>query len=279
MAVPGNHGSAEWYSADQKEDNRPKRKKRPVRAPLLADLNLEKELGKGSPEKDTRKDPKLSKQARPETYKLAPDQLYAGEGVINLKDDVQEHVILLNEVTPVSPQSEQAPKAPDVAVPPVTAERSVERQSPEFRLPSSTAPVSPEITPPETPSELPPDRRVETSAWHRIEIDTKTGKLVEKPSLEYGEEYYRERAHEAAPLDDDVKVAAGEVALVAAASKEEPANNGGTPQIPSASTQQPLGPSASLQRSFTQRSSAAGPLWPYVLVLLVIGIALFLVLR
>ena len=38
--------------------------------------------------------------------------------------------------------------------------------------------------------------RVETSAWHRIEVDAKTGKVVENPSIEYGEEYKRERSHE-----------------------------------------------------------------------------------
>jgi len=34
--------------------------------------------------------------------------------------------------------------------------------------------------------------RVETSAWHRIEIDEKTGKPVENPNVEYGEEFKQE---------------------------------------------------------------------------------------
>lgn len=38
--------------------------------------------------------------------------------------------------------------------------------------------------------------RVETSAWHRIEVDAQTGKVVENPSVEYGDEYKSERSHE-----------------------------------------------------------------------------------
>jgi hypothetical protein len=39
-------------------------------------------------------------------------------------------------------------------------------------------------------------RRVETSAWHRIEIDEKTGKPVENPEVSYGEEFRHEQAQE-----------------------------------------------------------------------------------
>jgi hypothetical protein len=48
----------------------------------------------------------------------------------------------------------------------------------------------------ELPPELPPDRKVETSAWHRIEIDKKTGNAVKDPTLEYGEEYHHEQHQE-----------------------------------------------------------------------------------
>ncbi len=34
----------------------------------------------------------------------------------------------------------------------------------------------------EEPEALPADRRVESSSWHRIEIDAKTGKPVEQPT-------------------------------------------------------------------------------------------------
>lgn len=40
------------------------------------------------------------------------------------------------------------------------------------------------------------EKLVENSAWHRIELDPKTGRALEKPELEYGEEFARERSHE-----------------------------------------------------------------------------------
>ncbi len=42
----------------------------------------------------------------------------------------------------------------------------------------------------------PNDRRVETSAWHRYEVDKKTGKLIQDPELAYGEEFKKEQKQE-----------------------------------------------------------------------------------
>jgi hypothetical protein len=39
-------------------------------------------------------------------------------------------------------------------------------------------------------------RRIETSAWHRIEVDAKTGRAVDNPELEYGEEFKKEQKQE-----------------------------------------------------------------------------------
>lgn len=61
--------------------------------------------------------------------------------------------------------------------------------------------VNPEIAPEDKPvtedmfATL-PDRRVETSAWHRIEIDKATGKAIENPALAYGEAFVREKKQE-----------------------------------------------------------------------------------
>lgn len=146
---------------------------------------------------------------------------------------------------------------------------------------------------PKTPSErtavelgqtvLPRGRRVETSAWHRIELDAKTGKPVENPTLEYGREYHQERHPEAAPIDQDVKEAAGEVALVAAAltNHAEPDTTVPVlPDIPSASTRQPLAPAVLPSNGHGRYGqTAAGPLWPYLVVLVIIGVALFFALR
>jgi len=46
------------------------------------------------------------------------------------------------------------------------------------------------------PIQVSPDRRVETSAWHRIEVDKKTGQAVENPELAYGEEFQNEQHQE-----------------------------------------------------------------------------------
>jgi hypothetical protein len=46
------------------------------------------------------------------------------------------------------------------------------------------------------PVEISPDRRVETSAWHRIEVDKKTGQAVKNPELAYGEEFQNEQHQE-----------------------------------------------------------------------------------
>ena len=40
------------------------------------------------------------------------------------------------------------------------------------------------------------DNIVETSAWHRVELDKKTGHLVERPSVEYGKEFAHEQNQE-----------------------------------------------------------------------------------
>jgi hypothetical protein len=44
--------------------------------------------------------------------------------------------------------------------------------------------------------ELPDDHRLEQSAWHRIELDSKTGKVVESPTIAYGQEFKREQGQE-----------------------------------------------------------------------------------
>ncbi len=52
----------------------------------------------------------------------------------------------------------------------------------------------------EAERELNPESHIETSAWHAIEVD-KSGHAVQDTAIEYGHEYYQERAHEAGPKD------------------------------------------------------------------------------
>ncbi|MDQ3065261.1 MAG: hypothetical protein M3Q36_03240 [bacterium] len=52
---------------------------------------------------------------------------------------------------------------------------------------------------------------IETSAWHRMEIDNKTGHTVEIPSVEYGEEFKQEQKQERLQRDIPEPVVAAQV--------------------------------------------------------------------
>lgn len=59
------------------------------------------------------------------------------------------------------------------------------------------------IEPDDEPAHVDDSRRVETSSWHRMEIDKATGKVVEDPSLAYGEAFQAERHQEIKAQTDD----------------------------------------------------------------------------
>jgi hypothetical protein len=74
----------------------------------------------------------------------------------------------------------------------------IEKQS---KTPEKTAKPAAELAPEDRPIteetyKAPEGSRIETSSWHRIEIDAKTGKAVANPELAYGEEFKRERRQE-----------------------------------------------------------------------------------
>ncbi len=60
------------------------------------------------------------------------------------------------------------------------------------------------------------ENRIETSAWHSIEVD-KAGHAVQETDIAYGHEYYKERAHETGPKDVTTRdTVTGAAALTAA---------------------------------------------------------------
>jgi hypothetical protein len=76
-----------------------------------------------------------------------------------------------------------------------------------LRRPESRATVTESVTiinetGADQPPELPPDRLVQNSVWHRIEIDASTGKAVETPTLAYGEAFRQEQHQERQLLED-----------------------------------------------------------------------------
>ncbi|MEJ0072895.1 MAG: hypothetical protein WDN27_02285 [Candidatus Saccharibacteria bacterium] len=164
-----------------------------------------------------------------------------------------------------------------------------QRPSPEKLMPQRV----PEQIPSDLPEQLaaPDGHRFETSAWHTIEVDAKTGRPVENPTFRYGHEYYRERAPESGPPSQR-HAAAGEVALVAAAGAGGGAgasnlapgsSNVSLPQvqIPDASTQGAPPASQALRDipAVAPKPSNNAPLWPWITALVVIVVALIALLH
>lgn len=88
---------------------------------------------------------------------------------------------------------------------PLTAERFTARSETPYiqrsyetkRTEAEKIPVQPEKTVnPERSILAPEGRRFEASAWHRIEVDEKTGHAVEKPTFEYGQAFQHEQQQE-----------------------------------------------------------------------------------
>jgi hypothetical protein len=131
---------------------------------------------------------------------------------------------------------------------------------------------------------VPAEHRLETSAWHTIEVDSRTGKPVERPAFTYGHEYYQERAHEGAPAARR-NAAAGELAITGASTSVGQAQSDSGPaaddyspsasNIPNATRQGPPPSNRKLKNADSRKSlSNTGPIWPYVIALVVIFICL-----
>jgi len=68
---------------------------------------------------------------------------------------------------------------------------------------------------------LNPENRIETSAWHTIEVD-KAGHAVQDTNIEYGHEYYQERGHESGPKDVTTRDSMTGAAALNAATTAQP---------------------------------------------------------
>ncbi len=71
-----------------------------------------------------------------------------------------------------------------------TLAKTPEKPTPKPELPLENQPITEETY------QAPVGRRIETSVWHRVEIDEKTGRAVENPELAYGEAFRREQQQE-----------------------------------------------------------------------------------
>lgn len=104
------------------------------------------------------------------------------------------------------------------SAPKVEASRPVDAKKPEMPkfTPKPPEKLSKEIEDLTEDMRLPPEHRLERSAWHSIEVDKNTGRAVEQPTaLDYGEAFKREQRQEALARSepDDRTVASGQLAV------------------------------------------------------------------
>lgn len=122
-------------------------------------------------------------------------------------DRLKQLVVPIPVPTPPRPERPQMQQTvPKYEAPaPVPRQAQAERASANPLLaplpanPETKTPLpqnAPEKQNPDIAPEIPKDHKVESSAWHHIEIDKKTGKAVEAPTVAYGEEFKREQHQE-----------------------------------------------------------------------------------
>lgn len=148
----------------------------------------------------------LAEQAAQESAKPAAEQKSASK----VGDIVTENTRAAAEVVATIPLQAAGEKAEPFTV--------YERESAPNTEVAKAAPEKPEtapqaVEPQDEPVHVEKGRRVETSSWHRMEIDKATGKVVENPSIAYGEAFEAERHQEVkAQADSDAATKDGLVA-------------------------------------------------------------------
>lgn len=134
--------------------------------------------------------------------------------------------------------------------------------------------------------QVPNEHRLEASAWHTIEIDSKTGKPVEAGSgtFQYGHEFQQERSHEAPKPNDNRDAAAGEVALVAASLQAaDTADSNQAPKTPADAWRASQTGQAATQQTqsvplLKKTVQAVKPVWPLIAGLVIVIILLIITL-
>lgn len=111
----------------------------------------------------------------------------------------------VDEAKRYQPKAEQRPEkqivsaSPSERVVPVVARHEESAQEAGKRAERVDKKPVAEVRPTDEVEEalqLPPDHKIESSAWHNIEVDKRTGKAVEDPTLVYGEEFKHEQHQE-----------------------------------------------------------------------------------
>jgi len=126
-----------------------------------------------------------------------PDQPVQAESVPEKPTEVLERVLVtaavVNESAPLAETARAHVRYEVDSRGKVKIERSPDKAIPDpekIGVQSNDQPISQEAYP------SPEDVRVETSSWYRIEVDAKTGKTIENPNIEYGDEFKHELRQE-----------------------------------------------------------------------------------
>lgn len=124
-----------------------------------------------------------------------------------------------------------------------------------------------------------PENRLETSAWHTMEVD-KHGHVVEDSKLEYGHEYYRERSHETAPAQQ-VDAKAGVAAVSSLVGGGSSASSDDSSRVapgwaPLPSTSQATGVTQTQTDDAERENLDVAALLPWIIILITVGVLIWL---
>ncbi len=151
-------------------------------------------------------------------------------------------------------------------------------QTAENELPPEEHPITEDLY------HTPDGRRVEMSSWHRIEVDAKTGKVVNNPEVEYGEEFRHEIQQEVLKGQRNRGGRGAAIQLGNMASSSAHSTGGGTASqdspVPANSSSVPV--ALSSMQSVVKNDSDDEPMDPLVWVIVggfVLILFLFAILR
>jgi hypothetical protein len=183
-----------------------------------------------------------------DSYPALKEAISTHEAASLLKTDSMGSEVLRESITYNLEQTNHLEVKNEVNISQTVRQNSLEKQQKlaKIELPAEDRAIKEELY------EVPEGSKVEVSAWHRIELDQKTGKPVSAPEVAYGEEFRQEQRQEVWREDNkkrklaqqknkpDVKIngggaMAGQLGGLATSSFESAPSNGSfsTPRSPS----------------------------------------------
>ncbi len=149
---------------------------------------------------------------------------------------------------------------------------AVEHKSQPEAIPIEHQPITEEMY------KAPEGHRFETSAWHRVEVDERTGRAVEAPSFTYGEAFQHEQQQERLAREASQAQTAAQVAMTLASTtpQAQPAKTAEPPVAPSAApAKQPVFTAADItfaKQQFVQQATSPAT-WAIAIFILIFLVA------